>query len=407
MVRRLAYCSNTFMKKIILLILFLTYNSFCIGQYMSGAMINACGTEGDNEYVFIKNGGSSLVVNATNIDLRYGTASPATTTLTDMFLNSPTAPSIVASLNATLTSPAGCDFVFEYASEGSTIPANVSFLIMRNTTGQTVIDYSGWCGGGYAPKVYIAFSTDASWGAGGEFANTGVALRYFRTIINGNDVSYSYLPDNLSNNDGSFALWNSVGGISSYYGRYPSCTPPTATFPLPVTLVNFSAKALNNRQSQLNWSTANETNNEKFVVERSIDAKSFEAIGELAGKINSEATNFYEFIDFAPKNDVNYYRLKQVDVDGTITFSKIISLNFNFSNSLVLFPNPTAEYIKLSGFNEDEISSVEFFNISSKLLYQKTAPSDNIEINNLPTGKIFVIIYKKDGGIVKTNFIKN
>ncbi len=97
--------------------------------------------------------------------------------------------------------------------------------------------------------------------------------------------------------------------------------------PLPVELISFDG-AVRGMESALSWTTAQEVNNDKFVVERSQDGKVFAAIGEIKGHGNSSARLNYSFTDTNPAAGTNYYRLRQVDLDGTEDFSVIIALEF-------------------------------------------------------------------------------
>ncbi len=87
---------------------------------------------------------------------------------------------------------------------------------------------------------------------------------------------------------------------------------------LPVSLVSFTAQAEPDRTVLLNWSTSWEKANKGYVIERSRDLKSFETVGEVtdvAGTSNS--INTYRFVDRSPYRGQSYYRLVQLDVDGS------------------------------------------------------------------------------------------
>jgi hypothetical protein len=98
------------------------------------------------------------------------------------------------------------------------------------------------------------------------------------------------------------------------------------TNPLPIELLSFDAEAVNN-EVQLSWTTASETNNNKFIVEKSRDAINFEFVTELAGAGNSNTILNYKAADKYPFEGIGYYRLKQVDFDGQYTYSDLKSVN--------------------------------------------------------------------------------
>jgi hypothetical protein len=114
-------------------------------------------------------------------------------------------------------------------------------------------------------------------------------------------------------------VWNAADG--SLYG------PVTLPNPLPVSLVSFTAKA-GSKDCILQWTTASEINNQYFAPERSKDGKIFEETGRVAGAGNSTSLNNYSLTDASPFTGISYYRLKQVDYDGTTTYSKIVAVDF-------------------------------------------------------------------------------
>jgi hypothetical protein len=98
------------------------------------------------------------------------------------------------------------------------------------------------------------------------------------------------------------------------------------TNPLPIELLSFDAEVVNS-EVQLSWTTASETNNNKFIVERSRDAINFEFVTEQQGAGNSNTILNYKAADKNPYLGIGYYRLKQVDFDGQYTYSDLKSVN--------------------------------------------------------------------------------
>lgn len=93
--------------------------------------------------------------------------------------------------------------------------------------------------------------------------------------------------------------------------------------PLPIELISFSANC-NDGMVDFKWTTASETNNNRFVVERSADGNSFEQVVEVEGSNNSNYVIDYVAIDEAPLEKVSYYRLKQIDYDGKTDYSDLV-----------------------------------------------------------------------------------
>ncbi len=120
----------------------------------------------------------------------------------------------------------------------------------------------------------------------------------------------------------------------------------TLSNPLPVSLVAFTAEAVHNRDAQLSWSTASEQNNDHFEVERSLDGATFTTLGQLAGQGTTSLRTAYAYADVnvaALTSGPVYYRLKQVDLTGTSTYSPVRTVRFTkaaVTVSLSLYPNP-------------------------------------------------------------------
>jgi hypothetical protein len=100
--------------------------------------------------------------------------------------------------------------------------------------------------------------------------------------------------------------------------------------PLPVEITSFKATQQNNAV-QLKWVTASEQNNLRFDIERSNDGKNFFKIGSREGFGNSHILKDYYFNDDYPNQGTNYYRLKQLDYDGTEKIIDPIAINLGFS----------------------------------------------------------------------------
>lgn len=95
---------------------------------------------------------------------------------------------------------------------------------------------------------------------------------------------------------------------------------------LPVTLLNFRGTIQDNK-AMLNWSTASEINNKGFDIEISRDNKNFSPLGFVAGHGSTPGINYYSFTDSKLLSGSNYYRLKQIDVDGNFKYSSVIKLD--------------------------------------------------------------------------------
>jgi hypothetical protein len=115
---------------------------------------------------------------------------------------------------------------------------------------------------------------------------------------------------------------------------------------LPLTFLSFDAKLdlQTNHKIQINWSTTNEINTNKFIVESSKDGVNFSAIAEILAH-NTNGVHHYHSTAQKTSNGVSYYRLKQVDNDGKYTFSKIVAVDLKIDKGVNLYPNPVNNYL--------------------------------------------------------------
>ncbi len=403
-------------NKLLILLVILISPNYTFSQTLSGVMVNSCGTEGANEFLFFKNGGSDLTVSASNIDIRYGTtASPGTSSNITSTLGAPVNSAYISSLNSLLTP--GCGITFAYAASGSNIPANANFIVMNDNV-DNIVNYSGWCNAGFSNTIYVMFSTSTNWSTSGEFANNVSASpkeRYFVTTFNsGSPTVYNYYADNTGDptgwtttqGDGSFAAWTGSGAASGY-SNYPSCTPPIPTS-MPIKLASFIAKPTINSEVTLYWQTTAETNFSHFEIQRSRDAIGFESIGRHESqKIESDLLN-YSFVDSKPFDQISYYRLKEVDLDGSYSFSKIVSVNSsNTEQKIFTFPNPVNEYFEIAGVKNEEIKEISVFNIAGKKIKTLSEFPELIDISEIKAQPLIVEIILKNGSVHSHRILKH
>jgi hypothetical protein len=166
------------------------------------------------------------------------------------------------------------------------------------------------------------------------------------TVITNITASHNPTVDGFTYS-GVWQLCFNVGGFSGFYIHAANVNSD----PLPVTLVSFTAEAVSNEYIRLNWITASEINNSGFDIERSVDGKSYESIGWIAGHGNSTVTNEYQYSDLtATPGIVYYYRLKQIDMDGNFAYSNIASAELTGDKGFVLeglYPNPANSQVSI------------------------------------------------------------
>jgi hypothetical protein len=185
--------------------------------------------------------------------------------------------------------------------------------------------------------------------------------------------------------------------------------------PLPVELVYFTATVHNN-QAHLEWLTASEQDNDRFEIERSLDAKSFEKIGTVKGKGTTSLETKYKFTDRTPVQGTVYYRLKQVDFDGEFAYSNVIAVTAKgLANELAtqVYPNPFQDRVKvmLTSPNAQQAQMV-LYDMNGKRVLSKTLDLDaginemELQLQQLGTG-MYILKISGDGMDSTTKIIKN
>ncbi len=110
--------------------------------------------------------------------------------------------------------------------------------------------------------------------------------------------------------------------------------------PLPVKLLFFDVQA-EGKKAHLTWRTATEQNSDRFEIERSINGVHFEKIGSVKAAGYSNVHIDYSFYDVTPKKGINYYRLKEVDIDNSVQLSETKTVRFGDDQDFSLYNNPT------------------------------------------------------------------
>ena len=178
---------------------------------------------------------------------------------------------------------------------------------------------------------------------------------------------------------------------------------------LPVELNSFDV-VLNNRIANLIWTTASETNNEGWIIQRRINENTgFENIGEVAGAGHSNQNLTYFFDDDLThvQGRIVYYRLMQQDFDGQVKYSKTkaVYLN-NISKKALVYPNPSNGMvaIKIPG-NIDPIQYSLVNSVGQVVLEGSANNNEQINVSSLAKGIYFVNIFNTDLDIERISLL--
>jgi len=203
----------------------------------------------------------------------------------------------------------------------------------------------------------------------------------------------------------------SSGAISNFSPFTLGST--SAENPLPVELISFKAEPKEN-VVDIHWSTASETNNNYFEVEKSKDLINYVSVGKLSGKGNTTQTSEYSMIDETPFEGISYYRLVQYDFNGNSETFDPVAVNFENKAELgiQLWPNPAKDIIniQLSNF-KDEMINLTVIDEMGRIIETLTpefndASISQIQLNNYKAGVYTIMAYSKSFQ-AKRRFIKN
>lgn len=167
-----------------------------------------------------------------------------------------------------------------------------------------------------------------------------------------------------------------------------SFTLSNGTTPLPVELTRFDATAKTTGVN-LTWATATEKNSDRFEIQRSATGEVFETLGTVKGQGSTTLAHEYAFVDSRPLAGTAYYRLRQVDSDGTFSFSPVATVQTEASTKVSFYPNPSANQLILPA----GVGTVQYrvFNaLGQTLLSGKATDNDRLDITSLPKGPFFL-----------------
>ena len=184
--------------------------------------------------------------------------------------------------------------------------------------------------------------------------------------------------------------------------------------PLPVELTYFRAEADGNRVT-LNWQTASETNNSHFLIQRRTDKGGFENVGRKEGFGTSYEAHTYRFQDRVSAQGTVYYRLKQVDFDGSFEYSDIKAVKGNNTQKALalsitgIYPNPFIGQLRMQVSSaDDQAITLQLRSISGNLHQQKRLSGARTEnevtwrgLANLPSGTYILTAQTNNNRVVK------
>ncbi len=299
--------------------------------------------------------------------------------------------SVAGSYTAHLTNSLGCDST-----------ANLVLVVKTPSTSTTNVSICA--GGSYAfngntytkAGSYIAHLTNAVGCDSIATLNLIVKPNSKDTIIISTATPYTWHGTTYTKSGiYTFDTLNSVG--------CDSLTTLVLNSTLPISFKDFIAYS-NTNSILLNWNTSIEVNTINFVIQHSVDGKSFTNIGSV-NAIGNGANN-YDFTDKNPISGTNYYRLQSIDKNGAVSYSKVVTVQFANANRFTVYPNPAKNVLTISG---EHIVRVQVLNNMGRVVNTQSlhdAKNPLITVDRLSAGVYHLRIQTMDGNSNTVGFIK-
>jgi hypothetical protein len=252
----------------------------------------------------------------------------------------------------------------------SNIVTDVAGIVGINVSRWQRIWYLDVTNTGAANVANISFDMSDGGMAG---VNLGVTSNYILVYRSGQTGAWTEIATASSVAGDQIVFTNQTVNADGYYTL---ATKDFTVSPLPVELVSFDA-TLADRNVILSWQTASELNSNYFDVLRSNDGQNWSSIGTVPASGSSQVTIDYSLVDASPLNGVSYYRLKQVDLNGSFHLSDIRSINNSPKvNQVKIYPNPTDKGL-VTVISDEPISSLFVYDALGKVVFEAKIDSDD------------------------------
>jgi hypothetical protein len=176
---------------------------------------------------------------------------------------------------------------------------------------------------------------------------------------------------------------------------------------LPLNLTSFNA-SLDRSIARLNWTSQNEISVKGFSVEKSLNGTTFSEIAFVNAN-NQGAANTYTVEDAKVKAGSNFYRLKLVDLDGSVRYSKVVTINNKSGLKTELFPNPVVNSLTVSHDKANAGAVIRILSLEGRqvkmLAVQPGAIQTAIQVNDLAKGN-YLLVFESNGEKSTSKFSK-
>lgn len=248
----------------------------------------------------------------------------------------------------------------------------------------------GWSGGGGADDKESGGGGGYSGGGGGPESRHPGGGGSFVAAIGTNGITVSDKTDG-------------TGTTTGYNGSAQICSSPAITLPVSFGGINVEQSSAG---TLVKWFTLTELNTAYYEIEKSTDGQQFISIGKVTATGNSTNRQSYTFNDVAPVSGKAYYRIRVVDLDGSLSYSETVQVNGAGVLSLHVFPNPASHKlnIRLPQSWQQDPYQVQVISVAGQVMLEKNLSGLQQELNiqHLPAGVYILKVTNKKSGIQLT-----
>lgn len=290
-------------------------------------------------------------------------------------------------------------------NETITLPVgNSSYnpLTIKNRTGSSdyisvrVFDevyntgYSGWTS--YLGRV------KRTWDISKTNANGGSGLDFIFNWNSGESVSLTtpslyHYENGWSMQTGTTSSTSTSLSYSGYTGTFSPFAISNSIVPLPVNLIDFSAKQMGHEnRTEIKWETSDEVDNHYFEVMKSVDGRNWTVLGRVESAGKPGTINTYKWLDEQPA-PINYYKLNQVDLNGKSEESHVIRVDIqSLAETVQVLPNPSKGFVEITA---NEGAGYSVLDMNGKLIAEGVV-AGVIVLSDLESGVYIVRVQEGD-----------